>query len=56
VIILKCERCGKEIEANKPTIQVRKGYFNEDGEFVAEEDICYLHEECYNVEVNTAYQ
>jgi len=51
---MKCETCGKEIEENTPTVQVRRGYIT-NGNFEAEYDICYQHEDCYNKELNTVY-
>ena len=46
-----CETCRKVIEPNSPAVQVREGYINKEGEFVAESDLCYQHRLCYDREI-----
>jgi len=49
--MLKCEKCGKLLQVDKHCYQVRWGYWVAAGvedtkEFIPEEDVTYLCEEC----------
>lgn len=52
-----CPICHKVIKDTDRCYQVRYGYWNESdaqdpGEFLAEEDIAYYHEECFPLKVD----